>query len=80
MVDVTHFSIYFLHDPLGFVFTLAGHLAKIENILFCRSRKTRKSNRKYINKIKRQNYIFWILFLRELRKLRKCEYEINGIM
>jgi hypothetical protein len=31
--DADHFSIYFLHDPLDFVFTLAENLAKIENFL-----------------------------------------------
>jgi hypothetical protein len=27
MVNVTYFSIYFLHEPLDFVFTLAGNSA-----------------------------------------------------
>jgi hypothetical protein len=30
---VDHFSIYFLHDPLDFIFTLAENLAKLENFL-----------------------------------------------
>jgi hypothetical protein len=29
MVDVTLFTIYFVHEPLDFVFTLAGNFAKI---------------------------------------------------
>jgi hypothetical protein len=32
-LDADHFSIYFLHDPLDFVFTLAENLTKIENFL-----------------------------------------------
>jgi hypothetical protein len=50
-----HFSIYFLHDPLDFVFTLAENSAKIENFLiFLRSRRKRKRNRKKINVKKKE--------------------------
>jgi hypothetical protein len=73
MVDVTHFSIYFLHD---FVFTLAWNLEKIENFLiFLRSR--RKRNQKIYNFVSffltfiYFLFLFLFIFLRDLRKIRK---------
>jgi hypothetical protein len=55
-----HFSFYFLHDPLDFVFTLAENLAKIENFLiFLRSRSKRLGKRN-------QKIQFCLFFLRLL--------------
>jgi hypothetical protein len=68
LVVVTHFSIYFLHEPLDFVFTLARNLAKMEIFLiFLRSR--RKYN--FVFFFTFIYFLFLFLFLRDLRKIRK---------
>jgi hypothetical protein len=46
LVVVTHFSIYFLYDPLDFVFTLTGNLAKIEIFLFLSDHEEREGETK----------------------------------
>jgi hypothetical protein len=74
IIDVTHFSIYFLHDPLDFVFTLAENLARLENFLIVRrSRRKKEKEKQKKNKrqIKKTKLYFWFLLLRDLRKIRK---------
>jgi hypothetical protein len=53
-VDEDHFSIYFLHDPLDFVFTFAENSANIEYFLiFSRSRRRERETENKLTSKKR---------------------------